>query len=103
MAPSQSQSKQPFFLTKIMIKALITVWEEADIWRIMDGKMKNLLAYMKMVERLNARGVACSKAQLISKIKHSSPMDRKTTDVVQVQMQFTRSVHTWTNCHQFST
>ena len=71
IAPSQSQSKQPFFWTEIMIKALITVWEEADIWRITDGKMKmnSLAYYIKMVERLNALGVACSQAQLISKIK----------------------------------
>ena len=31
MAPSQSQSKQPFFRTEITIKALITVWEDPDI------------------------------------------------------------------------
>ena len=39
----------------------------------MDGKTKkDLLAYryMKMVERLNAQGVACSKAKVISKIKY---------------------------------
>ena len=44
---------------------------EANIKRIMDGKTKKiLLTYMKMVERLNAQGIACSKAQLISKIKY---------------------------------
>ena len=61
MAASQSQSEQPSFWTEKMIKAL---------QRIMGGNMKNSLAYMKMVERLNAQGIACSKAQLISKIKY---------------------------------
>ena len=56
-----------------MIRVLITVWGEANIQRIMDGKTKNSLTYMKMVKRLNVQGVACSKAQLISKINYLKP------------------------------
>lgn len=61
-----------FLWTQEYSQALITVWGEADILRILEGKTKrNQLAYQKITEKLNNQYLLqCNKTQVISKIKY---------------------------------
>ena len=88
MATSQSRSEQPFCWTEIMIKALITVWREADIQRIMDGKTKKELVGLHEDGRKTECAVHCLQQSPVDqqdqvRKKHSSSMGRKPTEVVQ--------------------
>ena len=53
-------------------KALISLWGDDNIRRILEGKTKkNQLAYQQIAERMNSEhNFPCTKTQVISKIKY---------------------------------